>query len=342
MKIPNKVTLIDKRKMSNIEWQAMRSSYIGGSDMGTLMGLNAFESALELFHRKVGVISSSKPESLSTYSGHTMESVIYESYWRFYDPENPTDERLVENAVAGRVMRTARRKNFTMISKEFPWLGANLDYIIDENKFTPPGILDCKNSLTWVSNQYESNVNPVYVIQKQDYMLVTGFDYSELAYLLDGRYPRVFPIPAERSIQEHIVRMSKEFWLTVLEGRKIWNDTSMSEEERLQELSTIEPQVDSSEALEGYLKDRFKKSKKNGQMVITDEILEVGRNYLACNEQLNTIEDDKRLQGNLIRKLFLDSGIDEIVDSKNKVLISYRAPEGKSPVLRVGKELLKM
>lgn len=348
MKIPNKVILLDKRNLSNEEWVEKRNSYIGGSDVGTILGLNSFESPLECFHRKCHVIPSSKPESLSTLSGHIMEPVIYKEYWRFYDPENPSNERLVENHVANRVIRTAKRKNFTMIHPEYTWLGCNVDWIIDASEYNPKGgVLDAKNSLQWVSKQYIGNVNPHYVCQMMSSMIITGFDYSELCYLLDGRFPEVFPINESADLQSKIIAETKRFYEMILEGRKIWQ-SSDSESVRLQNLSQIEPEVDGSKALEDYLKERFKLTGKMGKLTGDAEILEFGKKYLECNEKLSAIDTDKKLYGNMLRKIFIDSGVDEItyqVPDKSgilvtKPLISYRVVEsGKSPSLRVSKDL---
>lgn len=328
--------------MSHHEWASARNAYMGGSDISSVMGLNSFESAIEAFHRKIGISPSSKPMQLSSYSGIVMESVIYENYWKFHQPDNPTHDQLIYNAENKRVIRTAKRVNFTLASLEFPWLASNLDYGIDKNEYTPQGILDCKNSLNYVVNAYEAGVNPGYVIQMNQYMLVTGFNYSELAYLLDGRYPEIIPINADEGIQKHIVDYSKEFWARVVEGRKIWMDVSMSESERLQLISQLEPEVDSSSALEEYLKFRFKAAYKKGQMQGTPEILSVAKKYLACNEKLNETEADKRLEGNLLRHLFVTNNIDEILFN-DKVLISYRmTEEGKIPSLRVDKKLLSL
>lgn len=340
MKI-KQVTLIDKRNMSHAKWAAARNNYLGGSDIASLMGLNPFESAIECFHRKCLIIPSSKPMQLSSYSGIVMEDVIYKNYWKYYQPDNPTHERLIDNAVNKRVIRTAKKKNFTVVSKEFPWLASNVDYVIDKNDYTPPGILDCKNSLNYVVNAYESGVNPGYVIQVNQYMFVLGYEYSELAYLLDGRYPEIIPILPDEGIQKHIVSYSKDFWDKVVEGRKVWMDVSMSEAERLQIISQIEPEVDSSKSLENYLKDRFKDSGKKGQLQGTPEILATAKSYLKCNEEMNSVEDAKRLEGNLIRHLLLTNGVDEILFN-NKALITYRSLEGKSPSLRVSKELMKL
>lgn len=347
MKLPNKPTLLKKPKDHN-EWLQGRSAFLGASEIGTILGLNPFESALELFHRKVGVIPGAKPESLSTYSGHVMEPVIYNSYWKFHDPKNPTHEQLVENAVAGRVIRTAKRKNYTLISREYPWLSCSLDYVIDHNDMHPDGCLDCKNSLQWVVNQYIGGLAPLYLTQMQQQMLITGLKYSELAYLLDGRYPQIFPIAEETTLQETLVRESKAFWLTVEEGRKIWA-SSGTETERLQTLSQLEPEIDAGEALQDYLKERFKISGKVGKMEGDAEILEIGKKYLEMNEHLGKYEEEKRLYSNTLRKIFIDFGVDEIVfnipDTKGirvvKAAITYRNIEGKA-TLRISKDLLKL
>jgi len=346
MKIPNSVTKIDKRGLSHEQWLRARNNFIGASEVGTILGLNDYESTLEMFHRKVSVIDSFKPEQLSTYSGHCLEPVIYEKYWKFYDPSNPTHERLVENAVARNVMRTARRVNFTLVSKEYPWLSCSLDYAMDPNRFTEPGPLDCKASLSWVSRMYEGDVHPGYLAQMTSQMLITGWQYSELGFLLDGRYPSFIPVPRHIGIEDAIIKETKKFWEMVLEGRKIWQRTDLSESDRLQNLVQFEPEITGSHALEDYLKERYKSNYKAGRMVGTPEILECAIRYLKCTEEINGIDTKKTLEGNMLRKLFLDAKIDEIMfpDDKNKqkALISYRSLEGKPAVLRVSKELLKL
>lgn len=345
MKIPNKIFKIDKRGISHDTWMRARNQFLGSSEVGTILGLNQYESPLEIFHRKVGVIDTYKPEQLSTYAGHVMEPVIYENFWRYYDPENPTPERMIDNALNKRVMRTARRVNFTLVSAEFPWMSCSLDYAMDPSKTTLPGPLDCKNSLNWVVKQYEGEVHPGYICQIQHMQVITGWAYGELGFLLDGRYLSVIPVPANAEIQEAIIREGKKFWQTVVEGRKIWLRTDLPEHDRLAALVEFEPEITASSALEDYLKKRYVAVYKQGKMVGTKDILEVAIRYLRCNENLNQVEEDKTLEGNILRKLFMDHSIDEVIfqNAKNeeKSMITYRMI-GEKATLRVSKDLLKL
>ncbi len=340
VKIPNKVVKYDKRQQSNLEWQAARTAWVGASEIGTILRINDYESPLEMYHRKVGVISSTKPETLSTYSGHVMEPIIYNHYWKFYDPRNATNDQLVLNAEHKTVIRTAERVDFTLVNPKYPWLSCSLDYAIHPNAITPPGPLDCKNSLQWVMKQYEGDVHPNYIAQMNQQLLITGWEYAELCFLQDGRYPMVYSLPANPTIQQSILDHSSDFWQRVEKGRLIWNKFEVPEFERLQQLVEFEPEVDESSALEQYLKERYKASGKKGRMIGTPEILSVCKEYLTCTEQMNEIEKGKTLQGNLLRKLFLDAGIDEIMFN-DRSMITYRNVEGKA-TLRVSKDLLKM
>ena len=118
--------------MSYKQWQALRKEYIGGSDMATVMGLNPYQSKLELFHQKVGVVTSMKPESESTYSGHVLESIVKDHYWSYYDDDNPTPEGIIANADVKRKTRFYINANGIVYDPRFPHIKANVDGFITE------------------------------------------------------------------------------------------------------------------------------------------------------------------------------------------------------------------
>ncbi len=261
MKIPNPVTKIDKRGLKKEQWLRKRNEFIGASEVGTILGLNQYESELEIWNRKVGVIDTFKPEQLS-----------------------------------------------------------------------------------WVTRAYEGDVHPGYILQLVDQELITGWKYGELGFLLDGRYPSIIPVPVNTNLQETIIRETKKFWDTVIEGRKIWDRKDLSESDRLQQLIQFEPEITGSKALESFLKERYKAVAKAGKMIGNKDILEVAIKYLKCNENMNLIEEEKTLEGNLLRKLFMDNQIDEIAfqgEKSKEYLITYRLVADKATV-RVSKDLLKL
>ncbi len=344
------IMYIDIAHLSYEEWVRDRKNYIGGSDAPTVLpgNLNPYQSQLELFHEKVGVVSKIGTESEATYSGHCMEDYVIDNYWVWHEMENPGHETRMINVQKGKqnkVRYCKRVKDVKMYDPRFPWLQINIDGFIQNTRFekAPRGILECKSGLGYVWAEYEAGIPVFYIIQAQTYMLVTGLKYCEIAVLLDGRYFKVFPIEANPAIQEKILTDTKVFWDKVLEGRQIWDDPDLDESEKIQYLGQIEPPVDNSKALDKYLKMRFRSDYKVGKMQINPEILAIGKEYLGCNTRINSVTLDKNLQSNKLKKIFLDNKVDEMVDLDGKVLITNRL-EGKKkePTLRVNSDIKKL
>lgn len=60
------------------QWHALRAEGIGGSEVGTIAGLNKWESAYTLWAKKCGLISSDIPKSEAMEAGTRLEKVIVE------------------------------------------------------------------------------------------------------------------------------------------------------------------------------------------------------------------------------------------------------------------------
>lgn len=345
-KLKKTIMYLDVGNLDYQQWVAYRKNYIGGSDMSTLFGLNPYQSKLELFHEKVGVISKTGVDTEATYSGRSLEEYIIEKYWIYHDMSNPTPEVLIANASANKWKRHARKvKDKMMYDPKYSHIKINVDGLIQNTRFeiAPRGILEIKSGLSRVWNTYEAGIPAFYIIQVQVYMLVTGLKYAEIGVLLDGRYFKCFPIEANKAIQDKILESAQEFWDLVQEGRLIWDDKTLTESERIQYLSAIEPEIDGGAALDIYLKERFRSDYKAGQMMISDEIIETANKYLEAGAVVKEKETVKKLYSNALKKLFLDNKVDEIIDADNKVIITNRRSDsGKSPILRINKSVLKL
>lgn len=349
-KMKKTLMYVDISHLTYEEWVLDRKNYIGGSDTATVLpgNLNPYQSTLELFHEKIGIISKIPEESEATYSGHCSEDYIIDNYWRWHNMSNPTHaERMlnVQKGKAGMVRYCRRVKGMKIYDPRMPWININVDGLIQNTRFekSPRGLLECKSGLGWVWNQYEAGIPVFYIIQAQTYMLITGLKYCEIAVLLDGRYFKVFPIAASEEIQDTIRTSTKDFWDKVMEGKQIWNDPDLDEEEKFDYLSQIEPPVDHTNALDKYLKERFRTSYKVGKMKLTPEIQTIGLEYLACNKQLSEINLEKTLNSNKLKKIFLDNKVDEVIDANDNVIITNRI-EGKKKdtTLRVNTDLEKI
>ena len=343
------IMYLDIGHLTYEQWVQYRKNYIGGSDVATILtntegkNLNPYQSKLELFHEKVGVVSKTGQETEATYSGHVLEDHIIDKYWVYHNMEDPDPLVTINNGVNKKKLRHARRiKDKMMYDPRFPHLKINLDSLIQNTRFekSPRGILEVKSGLGRVWDTYEAGIPIVYIIQVQTYLLVTGLKYAEIAVLLDGRYFKCFPIWANEEIQARIREETAEFWDLVLEGRQIWDDPTLTHSEKIQALGVIEPPVDGGNAVDQYLKERFRSDYKAGQLLVDDNIAMLGNMYLMRNDIQKKAEEDKKEVAHKIKKIFLDNQVDEIVDPHGKVLISNRrTTEGRAPILRVNKTI---
>jgi len=62
------------------EWHEIRSQGIGGSEVGTIVGLNPWESAYTLFHKKMGNIEDSVTQNWAIRFGNAFEGPILDLY----------------------------------------------------------------------------------------------------------------------------------------------------------------------------------------------------------------------------------------------------------------------
>ena len=57
------------------EWLEVRKSGIGSSEVGTILGLNPFETPYQLWRRKLGM-DSPKEENFAMKAGHYLEDAV--------------------------------------------------------------------------------------------------------------------------------------------------------------------------------------------------------------------------------------------------------------------------
>lgn len=274
--------LTPTKDLSREEWLKIRR--IGGSDVATILNLNPYTPALRLFHELIGLWKKQESDNIHTYAGKVGEDFVEQYWWRFYDPENPDIETTLANALAGNQVRKARKFNYQIVNPEYPWLSANVDRVILKyGDRQDQGILEIKTALANAMRKYEGGIPPQYILQMQTYMLVTGLKYAELAILVDGRFFEVYPFEANESIQQAIIEKTGEFADRVTTAKEVLN-SDLSQEEKDGAIAELEPDADGSEALEEYLKARYKSDFRK-VLDGTPEHLELCVQYLDGKEE---------------------------------------------------------
>jgi len=306
--------------------------------VSTLFALNSFSNIVELFWNKVR-LTKPTPHNENTYSGELHEDLVMKNYFVYYDPYNPTPERMLQNAEAGNKLRKIQRFKRGIFMKDIP-LSCTLDYLCCPDHFASNGAaVEIKNMLGHVVSRYESGIIPGHLLQVQAQLMCTGLSLAYLVYYIDGRFFRCYPVEASTEIQEQIRERVADFWNNrIIPAREIWNNPMLTEQEKMLKIyDEYEPAIDpnAQDSLQAFMNTRFKEITKKGKLMVTDEI----QVYIDSYRQLRTMETEsgssKDQYGNEIRSALIANGCDEISSKDGRVLVSYRENAAGKLVLRV-------
>lgn len=174
------------------EWQAKRRTQvgIGGSDAGTLLGLNSFKDEYTLYLEKIGEIEPGEAGEAAEW-GHTLEPVVADKW----------QERI--GAPGGYEIEPFP---YLLQSIEYPFMTANIDRLIrKDDRF---GVLEVKTASEYLNGEWENGeilsdgtgggkVPLKYYAQLQHYLAVTGLEWGYFASLVGGN--KFYSVYVERN-----------------------------------------------------------------------------------------------------------------------------------------------
>ena len=216
MSRPKKATyVLTKERLTNVrEDIENRSGYIGGSDIGTIMGVNPWKSPYTLWAEKTGLV---QPDDISDN----------DAVWFGVKEEDIIAERFT--------MKTGlkvRKSNYAYGCLEFPFLKGHVDRLASKGKWG----LEIKTTSSWNKTKYdEGEVPESHWWQCQFYMFVTGYNLWYLATKRDNR----FYITKIARDDEAITRMlitCREFWEHIQSGEPVEIDGSDSTKDTLEKM----------------------------------------------------------------------------------------------------------
>jgi len=206
------------------EWHDARSKGIGGSEVGTIAGLNKWESAFTLWAKKCGLIDSQIAQSEAMEAGSRLESFILDWFSELH-PELAIDPNVgTYEGAAG-------------------WDRANPDGVFeDADGF---GIIEVKTARfedDWVvpPKGVAGDVTGVpkhYVTQVQWYLRIMGFDRAYVVVLFGGQKLRWYRIDADPFQQQVDFDLAEQFWNLVETRQNPGWDGSASTYETVRELN---------------------------------------------------------------------------------------------------------
>ncbi len=175
--------------MSREEWLKLRKTGIGGSDAGTVCGLNPYGSLMKLYHDKTSD-GTDEPDSEAVRQGHDLEDYV---------------ARRFMEATGLKV----RRSNFMYRSQEHPFMIADVDRLV----VGEDAGLECKTASAYNADKWKDGNIPLhYAMQCYHYMAVTGKRAWYIAAAILGREFVYHKLAWEDGLVASLVEAEKAFW----------------------------------------------------------------------------------------------------------------------------------
>lgn len=290
--------------MTNEDWLRFRKRGIGASEVGAILGLSPYTSSIQMFYDKIGEGLQYKVENIAMFNGKELESYVAKM-WEYWAG---TEESMIENYRSGKKVRRMQRVNAYVQNPKYPWLFVSLDRKINKGSAGEEGALEIKTIAGYESDKWIGGIPPSHIIQVQTQIGVCEFSYGELAALRDGRFFDVYPFDYNPDIFATIVERTHEFWQKVERGRMILTQRFEAQkefnmravQELTQELHTIEPEPDGSEACEEYLKERYHLATP-GEREGTITELAAAREHKEAKKKIKELEEIAREKENYLK-----------------------------------------
>lgn len=300
---------IPTAKLSESEWQDLRLSLVnkgmvGGSDAGTLLGLNKYKSAISLYYQALGI--SSLPNKMNSIMLHGKQLEDYVAgCWQYYDG---TEDGWVANTLADNKIKKYKKDKAIIINPKYPNIFANIDGVITKHpQYSTKGVLEVKTMSGYSADTYEGGIPPSYLIQLQHYLLVTGYKWGEIVYLKDGRDLGCVTFDADKQIQDSIISAADEFNRRVVLAKAAIGD-EQDPNIKMQIASEFEPEADNSMAFNDFISEKHKARENEVAIDGTDEHEQWAVEYKALNDNIKSIESEKQLYQNKLKQVMEANG----------------------------------
>lgn len=214
--------LVSTKDMSREDWLEVRKSGIGSSDAAAAVGLNPYQSQLELWMIKTGrdhLLPKDDPddESSPMYWGTLLEPFVAQFYSR-------------------KTGRKVRRIN-AVLQHPDPnqyWMLANLDYTVVSDEEVQ--VLECKTAGEYGTKLWRDGVPEYIQCQVQHQLAVTGKKAADVCVLMCGQEVEIHRINRDDELIGRLIELEQQFWNWVESDTQPPADSSKSAGKALRSL----------------------------------------------------------------------------------------------------------
>lgn len=313
--------MIPTAKLTEAEWQSLRMSFVqegmvGGSDAGTLLGLNQYKSPINLFYQAVGISNVPNQMNAAMLHGKQLEDYVAKC-WQYYDG---TEDGWVANTIANNKIKTYRKIRAIVINPKYPMLFANVDGLITKHPTygKKQGILEIKTISGYSADSYEGGLPPTYLLQLQHYMLVMDLSWGEIFYLQDGRKLGCVTFEADRELQDRILFEATQFQNRVKAAKEeIANTQSL--DEAMQIAVQFEPEADNTQAFNAFISEKHKAREQEITIQGNEEYESWAQAYVNINNDIKTLDAEKTLYQNRLKQVMEKEGATTMILPNGKI-----------------------
>lgn len=190
--------LVKTNTLSRDDWLTVRKGGIGSSDAGTAVGLNPYQSPLELWMIKTGRDGNlpkidPNDETSPMYWGSLLEHIVAAHYTR-------------------RTGNRVRKINAVLQhpDKDKAWMLANIDREVVGARDVQ--ILECKTAGEFGARLWRDGVPEYVICQVQHQLAVTGKAAADVCVLICGQEIRVYRIERDDALIARLIALERQFW----------------------------------------------------------------------------------------------------------------------------------
>lgn len=256
------------RPKDRAEWLKYRESGIGSSEVATIVGLNPYETPLQLWRRKVG-LDAPKQENFAMKAGHYLEDAVVQ-FWK-----DETGREVIKRS-AGDWLIVDRDKPFLRVSPDRTyWLPDTVHSTVNK------GILECKTTQKSID---PDDLPKHWVCQVQYQLGVAGYAQGSLAWLCSGREFGYKDLAFVPDFYQWLEEAAERFWRDNI-------------------LAKVEPQpISVADILLKYGRHT------DGKMIETsDEVFEAYTKLKEVRKELDALDERKKALEDTIKFAFGDA-----------------------------------
>ncbi|WP_342618399.1 lambda-exonuclease family protein [Rhodoferax sp. GW822-FHT02A01] len=185
--------------MQRDEWLSVRKGGIGSSDAAAAVGLNPYQSPLELWMIKTGRDADlPKPDPTDDTSAVFFGNLL---------------EPIVSSLYVKRTGNRVRRVNAVLQHPEEPWMLANIDREVLGDPSV--NILECKTTGINGAKLWNDGVPEYIQLQVMHQLSVTGKQAADVAVLICGQELQIHRIERDEAMIQQLIELERQFWRCV-------------------------------------------------------------------------------------------------------------------------------